>query len=560
MTIPTNPFNIGVMKLEPSMLSRLPRIRTAETYDGLKGQFHPEGIYSTILFPEQGDERRDYIFGYIKLNTTIMHPYICHWLKKVKRLHESIWMGEAYAIFNPQTKEFEPSNIDEGQTGYAFFMKHLPELQFKRNTSAKRNAIIDNLEKYRDRYTMEYYLILPPGLRDLSVDEQGKTTEDEVNEHYRKMIRLSNSLEGAKHQGNEVDNIRMNIQLVGNIIFQYFKTMLSGKRGFLLSKWGSRNVHNGTRNVISSMDTSIDVLGSDRAYTVDSALVGLHQMLKACGPIIHYLVKQSPLYMAAFPQREEFAYLIDPVKMKRVPVKIEDYELDKWTTIEGIDKQIDKMGIPEIRSYPIMVQGHFLGLVYQDSEKYQLLDDIDELPAGWDKQYVHPITYSEFFYLIGKDEYYNKSAQITRYPVIGDRSTYVGRPYCKTTVIGLHLQEYQKGNPVHGSYALEYPDLKNPVWLNTVSPHSGRLSGLDGDFDGDMVSFNTLLTDDAIQELERKMKEKTFIIDAAGELKIDINTVTIRHAVNMFTKEALPTYHSLREGVKYAKANPNVKL
>ena len=50
--------------------------------------------------------------------------------------------GKAYAVFNPLTKDFEASNMDEGETGFDFFLKHFQELEFEARPSTSREFAI----------------------------------------------------------------------------------------------------------------------------------------------------------------------------------------------------------------------------------------------------------------------------------------------------------------------------------------------------------------------------------------------------------------------------------
>ena len=63
-----------------------------------------------------------------------------------------------------------------------------------------------------------------------------------------------------------------------NQIFDYFQTILSGKHGFLQSKWGSRRIFNGTRNVIFAMDPSVENLGFPNQPKSTDTVVGMYQL------------------------------------------------------------------------------------------------------------------------------------------------------------------------------------------------------------------------------------------------------------------------------------------
>lgn len=478
------PFNLKLLTPTQDRLVRVPRITSTETYDGAKTKLHDQGLFSPVLFSGLGTEARDYTFGYIKLNTKIMHPLVCDWLKKIKRLHENIWNGTAYAIFDEKLGEFIETDIESGQTGYHFFTSHLDKMKFKKNKSIKRGVVVDNLEKYRGQYFLENHLILPAGLRDLQEEQSGKITEDEINEYYRTLIRLSNSLESLpKKDSPEYDQIRRNMQYTANQIYDYIKGLLSGKKGFLLGKWGSRKIHLASRNVASIQDASAVMLGDPRAATIDTAHIGIYQAMASSKPVVTSQIRQFPPIQHAFPSTTGFAILIDPVSLKSKQVKLDDEDIQRWTTIEGIEKIIKQFEKPTFRHIPAMINGHYIGLIYRDDKKYQLLNDIDELPEGWDKKKVFPLTYLDIFYLAIHKKFRNVNVQITRYPVTGDGSIFLADMYLKTTTVGLRLKEYIDGEKT-GEEVLEYPDYSNLVYLQTTSVSATKVAAAGLDFDG----------------------------------------------------------------------------
>ncbi|WP_200857836.1 hypothetical protein, partial [Klebsiella pneumoniae] len=86
----------------------------------------------------------------------------------------------------------------------------------------------------------------------------GRGTQDEINDIYRRVLGASKVIVGA--DGAETsplyDNSRKSLQAGFNDIYDTVLSMVTGKSGFIQSKFGSRRIFNGTRNVISPMDTS----------------------------------------------------------------------------------------------------------------------------------------------------------------------------------------------------------------------------------------------------------------------------------------------------------------
>ena len=544
------PFNLNLLVPTTDLLARVPRITSTETYDGAKTQLHDKGLFSTVLFGGIGTDTRDYTFGYIKLNTKILHPLVCDWLKKIKRLHEGIWNGTAYAIFDEQAGEFIEADVESGQTGYHFFVSHLPKLKLKRNKSIKRGVVVDNLEKYRDKYFLENHLVLPAGLRDLQIEQSGKVTEDEINEYYRNLIRLSNSLENLpKKESPEYDQIRRNMQLNANQIYEYIKGILSGKKGFILAKWSSRKIHLASRNVLSIQDPSPAVLGAKNSYTVDTIVEGIFQVMVSNKSSVVSLVRQFPIIQHAFPTISGYANLVDPATLVSKQVQVEDEQIQRWTTIEGIEKLIEGFEKTSVRHIPAMVNGHYLGLIYHDDKKYQILKDITELPEGWDKHHVYPLTYMDIFYLSIQETLGKTQAQVTRYPITGDGSIYIGEIYMKTTTKGLTLREYIGGEKSE-NIVYEYPNYQSLTYVQTTAPSSTRLGGLGADSDGDTLSANPVLTEEARRQNQLLAGKASSIIGLGGKLDYDIGFEIATRAIKGMTVAMDPkkANRSSREG------------
>jgi hypothetical protein len=110
-------------------------------------------------------------------------------------------MGKAYAKWNPELSDFEPASEVDGQTGFSFFIQHWKDIKFRHNRSGARSLRIKAIEKFRDVALTDKIIVIPAGLRDLHVDENGRTSEDEINSLYRRLLIVANTI-----APNEVNN------------------------------------------------------------------------------------------------------------------------------------------------------------------------------------------------------------------------------------------------------------------------------------------------------------------------------------------------------------------
>ena len=156
------PFNLDILVLNPELLKAVGQIKVLDIFDTTKS-FHNDGLFSTAIFGKQGDEKRNRNFGYIALNTEVLHPLIAKTIFKLKAYYADIAAGSQYAIFDKKTKDFiKVDPTEEGaETGFTFFMKYIKEVKFEERESARRSDSIALIYKYLDKITLKNFLVKP---------------------------------------------------------------------------------------------------------------------------------------------------------------------------------------------------------------------------------------------------------------------------------------------------------------------------------------------------------------------------------------------------------------
>lgn len=486
-----SPFNMSLLFPTNDVVRYMKETKVTDIYDGMTSNFNEDGLFSTSTFGRVGTPERDERFSYIRLNTKVIHPMVFDTIVRLRRFYKDIIMGQAYAIFNPETKDFESADMFEGQTGISFFIKHLPELEPNRTKSKRNQLYADLIDRYKKNCLIENCLVIPAGFRDLVLDAEGNETQDEVNDLYRKLISSATSIHlvGSKTDDPIVDNQRKSIQLTVFEIYTYFENMIEGKKGVIQSKWGGRRIAYGTRNVLSSMETLTEELFGPRSPDSDSVLVGLLQTMKGVLPVTVYKIKEKFL-QDVFINASQPTMLIDRKTLKLVPVDLDPYMWDKWGTIAGIEKLIDGFFDDRLRNKPILINNHYLYLVWKKGDKFKIFRDIEELPPGYSKDDVHPLTYSEMFYLSNYEGWYKLRGLVTRYPINNMYSIYPAKIYTKTTSPAFAAYELADDWTTVLGMAREYPDIApKAAWLNAASVSPNRLGNLGADFDGDGNSW-----------------------------------------------------------------------
>lgn len=535
------PANIDVMHLTPQRLQSLKQTRVLDIFDGGTTNFHEEGLFSISTFGRVGSDERDKRFSFIDVRVDIFHPYIFKQLCLLKALYKGIMTGRSYAVWDAKEKDFVSSDAVEGDTGYHFFLSHWKDIVFKPTGSDIRDLRISFIEKFKDRATTSKVLVLPAGLRDVQIDEGGRVKEGEINEFYRTLISISNTINTSSVGSSKVlDTSRISMQLAFNKVYEYISNLLEGKGGFLQQKWGARRVYNGTRNVFTSMDTSPSTLGQPNSPKINNTSVGLYQTLKGTLPLAKHHILNGWL-SKVFNTAEGTANLVNKASLRREAVKVSSKTVDLWTTNAGIEKVINSYSDTFVRLRPIDVEDYYIGLVYRGPDNtFKIFGDIDELPVseGFSKDDVHPLSLCELLYLSGYKVWNTVGLYVTRYPVAGVGSIYPSYPYVKNTVVG--ETRYELGDDWkrlgEDFKAVEYPVFKDPVFVDSLLPHPSRLSGMGGDFDGDTGSANFVYTDEAREEIAVNLGKASAYVDPRGGLLASPSVETVKRMIVVMTR------------------------
>ncbi len=524
------PANLSILKPDQQMLSRLRPVKVLDVFEGGTTNFHDEGLFSVTTFGRVGLPERDINFSYIDIRVAIIHPYLFRTLVSLRRFYQDVMQGREYAVWDDKEQDLVRSDILNGDTGYQFFMEHLPIIKFKQSESEERRRKIMLIEKAikENKMTTTKILVIPAGLRDAEIDKEGRVVQSEINDFYRTLLGISNAVVGSNDLTNRVFDVSRNsMQRTFNELFDYIFSMLEGKRGLIASKWAARNVMNGTRNVITSLVTPVKKLGDPSSVSIKHTVVGLYQTMKGVLPLaIHLLLSGWLSHVFAEGQN---ARLVNRTTLKSEVVHVDHDTVDEWTTESGISKLIDAYGDTSIRLKPVMINDYYIGLVYRGPNKtFRIFGDIDELPVdrGFSREDVHPLTLTELMYLSCYERFNKVGIITTRFPYSGIRSTYptlvrvMTTERCETRYELNDDWTYDSVGRMDdlAGIATAYPTFKDNAHFDTMAPHFAFLAGLGADFDGDKCSGNMIYSQEATQEIHDKLNDPANYLDVDGKL------------------------------------------
>lgn len=519
-------FNLDLLILDADDLKDVERIKVLDITDGFSKNFHPNGLFSTEIFGKIGEEKRNRIFAYIDMYVPIFHPKIFSSLVELKGLYGEIMAGQTYAVFDPETNDFEKSNPLDGETGFSFFVKNFEKLRFEKRPSPKREFNIALINKYRKNCLMNKLAVMPAGLRDYTIDENNKPSEDEINGMYRRVMSVASIVENVNVVTNidYLDSARYSIQQRVLEIYNYITNLLEGKSKFFQSKWASRKVFDSTRNVITPYVPKTDIFFTPKTVSTNQTVVGMYQFMRSIMPLAVNRVRDTYL-SDVFIGPNSPAVLVNKKTLKKELAHVSPDYYDDWMTYEGLEKTMSRFGQEELRDEVVEIEGRYLGLIYNDGKFVKFFQDIDDLPSKYDRSKVKPVTVAEILYLSLFAVAAETPGLVTRYPITGYGSVYPAYIYLKTTVIAQTLKVLDDmWEP--GELCFEFP-IAGEKYYNAMAPSLSHIARLGADYDGDTCSLICFMSEEAKEEVRELLNSRNYYVGVNGKMSFSASNDVI---------------------------------
>lgn len=526
------PFNMAVMDVGKFIKEHgLLEVTTTALKEPSTNEFHPDGLFSEEIFGRIGTLERMTTLGYIELKMKMVAPVLYKTLARLGGFYTDLMAGRVYATWDAEKADFErvfgdPEDTPNCNTGFHYFVKYFPQIKFKLTESLTRETRVDLLNEYRSIGLYKQYLVQPAGMRDVQDDGTGRLIQDDINKLYISLMSYAGSLPDET-TSPLYDGLKFNIQSTGVRIYEYLENLMTGKRGFAQGVLAARKIAMGTRNVITAASYVARNPDDPQVLKPDETISGVYQTAKAFQPLVFFHLK-TIFFQNVFGE-EGSSYnvpLINPKTFKLEYHEINEDERLKWVSPDGINSAINRFVNLDVRSRPLVVRDvnnapYYMYLVYDDVDKITLCRSIDELTntgVRVDKSKLRPITWIEALYIAVYFAVDHKFAHITRYPVLGDGSVYPSRIHLCSTIPGRVVEMVDIEEPDKPLVQFpEYPILGN-AYQDTIQIDFGRLAGLGADYDGDTVSFNGVMSEEANEECERYMRSTRSLVDTQQNL------------------------------------------
>lgn len=506
-------------------------VTSPNIFEPNSNRFHPQGLFSEEIFGSITSTDRFITEALIALNTVIIHPMIYTTVIKPKSLYLQILAGKQYAVFDETDFQFKLASIHtEGAgTGFQYFLKNIIRLAEAPAPSALRASNLHKLlVKYKDNLTISNLIVLPAGLRDIDL-QSARLPKDDINKLYMNVINLVSSLTGYQLSEDPIfDGIRFQIQTRVADIYEYLMDMISGKGGFLQKHYGARKIAYSTRNVISVSTNEADEPNHVANIKSDETMIPMLNVIKCFQPFFTNYVKNRIFQEVFVHGSTERVAAINPKNLELEYITLRPAEANKYITSDGVNHLLNQFKHVGFRESPITIQdvnrnSFFVLLVFVDVEEQTVFvakafDELKRLSKkDIKKSDVHPMTWVEALYIASIHITKDKHALITRYPALGDGSIYPSKVHpITTTESNPYNVIFDTGFTV---FAPHYPKLGN-AYYESIIVHTSRLSGLGGDFDGDMVSCTTLWSKEGNEDIRNNLESVSSVIGQDMKLKI----------------------------------------
>lgn len=524
------PFNIFLLLPTLKDFAQVRPVKTLDIFEGGSKNFHPDGLFSTEIFGKVGDPKRSAKYSYIDFKIPVFHPILYEVLGKLKRLYTEIITGKSFAVWDDTVSDFVKSNQLDGQTGFHFFEQNWKKIKFLKNNSDTRNDNIDLINRFKDNAMCSVLVVMPAGLRDYEIKDNGMEEEEEINALYRSMLSRANAINAQSFKlSPEIYNqSRVNIQMTFNDVYELIINSIRGKKKLYMGKWATRAIHDTTRNVITTTNVVIQQLGDKNNPGFNNTIVGLYQMVKGLAPVMRFRIRH--FLGKNFNSPGMPVNVIDNKTWMSKQISVTPKEFDLWQTDEGIDKILNTFSVESIRNLPITVGGEYVALIYKTDQFFKVFYSIDELPEGYDRQYVQPLRLSDLLYIclfadVGRYPLLN-----TRYPITGFGSIFPSFPYLKSTVDASRLTMLNDDWQPTVIVAPEFPGVGK--WFNSMSPAPSKLKNANADFDGDKMSLIALMAEESIEEVHARLNSNTFYVGTNGKIAFSVETDTANFLMN----------------------------
>lgn len=502
---------------------KMMEVTSASTYSG-NSVANPDGIFSPYIFGTTAEEKKKK-YGYIELHCHVFHPFVYEIISKLNQKIPSIVNGISSWTVTPGGEIKEVLEGEEGydpdNTGLDWIYENFDKMKFKNNDSRIRIERVNLIKSLkRDEAFITKWMVIPIFYRDVQISN-GIPVIPEIDSMYNSLIQYSQQL---KRDGlaSQMNRTKMMIQMTLVNIRKHGQQLVEKKNGFFKKCVLGKSTDYGFRSVISV--PNIQSYDKPDENPIDCFHTGV-PLAQCCSLGFPLVAREVQEFF-----RQQFDSLGN-----RLPLyeKLEDtapsgyIQLDdpmtKFTT-EYIHKKIDLFNnTPGTRFRLIHVNG-------TDGKSYPIKyfgapfsHNTTDTRLGSPRY----LTWTDVLYMCAVKSLKDKHVYITRYPLNDYFGTFPSRIHVLSTTKTMKMA-YGAGMQaeVYNFYPVITPGLSESqvslLFNDTLCMSNTYLKGLNGDYDGDMVTEKMVFSQEANEEAEEIMHSERHYVNIAGQAMRDM--------------------------------------
>ena len=224
------------------------------------GEFHPDGLFSEMIFGGVESPERKKTFSYIILNAFVIHPSAYMLLLQLdKRIGLFISAQETFSLDSKGILQIDP----DGVTGISEFRKMIPKINFRGGTDTRDKFVKKIEESYKNgTLFLDIMPIIPPAQRDAYEDESGRWIRDPLNDYYETIIKRAYQVKSASKSGPLFDLLNFELQRAVVDHDNFIRTLIQKKHGLIRSQMlGKRTDFSGRAVITPGPDLKVNEIG-----------------------------------------------------------------------------------------------------------------------------------------------------------------------------------------------------------------------------------------------------------------------------------------------------------
>jgi hypothetical protein len=453
-------------------------------------------------------DRREF-FSYVDLGQPYIHPHIYkNVLCSSMRLIQDVVAGKA----NVSVIKGKITKDPDGWTGIQGLYKHWNEITTWTNNATSEEKNNSKLLKMLTREEVFYdkWLIIPVMYRDIQV-EKDTVTKSPVNQLYSDLIRKVEFQQTQKNVFNfNLYATEASIQNTLCDIYNHFVAYVGKKGGLIKKHLLSKAIDYGVRSVISAPTYTGDA--SSESFKYGHVYIPLAQ---ACVLVFPFVSKYVRDYFRTYANDYKIPHkYIDEGRVQT------DYVI-KDPEIQFDDDFCRKLINDFVETSASRFNVIMITVLDETSGEEKTLPMTEERTTEIDgnvTRSLEELTLTDICYRAAVDSIQNKHTRLVRYPITDIYGMFI----CKSDVIST-AQDMKA--TINGIEYDHYPiidktvshDAVGPRFIDVIKFSNSYLSAIGGDYDGDMVSLQTLYTEEANEEAERLMTGKLDKLSLTGK-------------------------------------------